>query len=445
MAKLYKVFNNLIHEFDIKNISYAVIGNYNMLPYHTDNDIDIWVNDYKRAFLILTSVTNDHNLKLYMHNETANGSNNYFFYEENGNLEIIKIDLMTETAWKSLFPIVNSEIIARNRKKFKDFYIVNEDLEGCMHLLYPLITYGIIKEKYKDKLNLLSNSKTFKILLNSLLGKTLSSKLIYFLNNKDFKKVKSLRGKCRRRIIFNFLGRFDLKGIIKLLRFIYSIIFRMYHKNGLIIAFTGIDGAGKTTIMKNLLNRSNYFFSNKKSKQFYWRPFLLPRISSIFGGNGQRELYDNSGKRVVSDSILSNMFSFIKYIYYSIDFIIGKLKYILSTHTGGLVMFDRYHLDNVIYPERFGFRVNKKIMRFFDKFIIPKPDLIFFFNARAEVLHDRKFELNISEIKKQQFDYVNEINLRSNIITINTEKTPVSSINQVLSFCLNFMYERNIK
>jgi hypothetical protein len=116
-------------QLELNNVDYCVVGNYYELPEYTSNDVDLWAGDTDVALSILLKCSQQIGLKLYMQNKTANGSNNYFYVVKQGKIDIIKIDLMRETAYKSVIPIVTSDLIKKNRIKYKNFFVANELLE----------------------------------------------------------------------------------------------------------------------------------------------------------------------------------------------------------------------------------------------------------------------------------------------------------------------------
>jgi len=440
---LEKLLIQYFYFLEENNINYCVIGNYKQLPQYTTNDVDFWVEDKEKAEKLLLELAKNLNIKLYMQNKTANGTNNYFYYKyEDNSVKIIKIDLMTETAYKSIIPIVTSEIIQNNRKKYKNFYVANELVEGIMHLFYPLITFGFVKEKYRDKIFTLISNNEYRNEIINILGSDEGKKLISNIENTAWEKIEKDSKKIKNIFIFKTLKTFDLKRVKIIISFFSTIVNRIFTKNGLVISFTGIDGAGKTSIKNYFVENSEKFFTKNRTKEFYWRPFLLPRVATIIKSQGQKEVLDNSGRRVLKKTFTTKIKNYLKYSYYILDFIFGQIKYFKESHTGGLVIFDRYHFDNVIYPERFGFTVNKKIMRFMDKWIVPQPDLLFYLTANSKTLYERKYEIDIDEINKQKEIYKKEIDLRGDIITISTDGSFNYTIEEILLTCLEFMSKR---
>ncbi|MBE9489610.1 MAG: hypothetical protein IMY67_04900 [Bacteroidetes bacterium] len=424
-------------------IRYCVIGNYEKLPEYTSNDVDFWVDDVSLSLNVLMKSAKEVGLNIYMQNIIANGSNNYFYTVIEGKIEIVKIDLMNETAYKSFIPIVSSDLINKNRIKFKTFFVANELIEGVMHLLYPLITFGTVKKKYRDKIFNLSSSVDFKDILVDILGDKLGGNIFYEIQKNNWEMIERNAVKIKKYLLLKMLMELNFKRLIIIFKYLYSVFKRSFNKNGIVISFTGVDGAGKSSIKDYLIDNSDKYFAKARNKEFYWRPFLLPRIANVVGSKGQKEILDISGKRIVNSNFLDNFKGMIKYFYYVADFIFGQIKYFKVSHTGGLVVFDRYHFDNIIYPERFGFKLSKRFMRFFDKYIIPQPDILFYFTADSNVLYERKHEIDVDEINVQKSIYAEEMNIHKNIITISTDGSFDGSVDDVLLKCFNFMSLRN--
>ena len=435
---LERFFQNL----EASSIEYCVIGNYQLLPDHTDNDVDFWVADTSKSLELLLQCAQQVGLNLYMQNKTAVGSNNYFYASNGQEFEIIKIDLMSETAYKSLVPIVPSEQIKNNRVKYNDFFVANENIESVMHLLYPLVTFGVVKEKYKEKIQSFASSEKFNKTVCEIVGSTVGKPLLENAKNGDWAQIENNSAKVKRALFMKMLVQINLERVFVFIKFVESIVLRTVRKNGIVIGFTGIDGAGKSTIKEHIVENSDRFFAKNRRREYYWRPFLLPKISKTIGVKGQSEKYDDSGRRVITPSFFNGVKNLVKYIYYLVDFVFGQMKYFICSHTGGVVVFDRYHFDNIIYPERFGFSLNKPLMRFFDKYVVPQPDILFYFTAESNVLYNRKKELDLNEIESQKQIYKDEMSIRKDIVQINTDGTLEESLHDVLLRCFELMHKR---
>jgi thymidylate kinase len=432
-----KMFTSFVEELECTDIQYCVIGNYEKLPYETENDVDFWVDDLDLSLTLLLKSAKPLGLKLYMHNKTANGTNNYFYRVHGEKVDVVKIDLMSETAYKSIIPLVSSDTIKDNREIYRGFYVANAFVEGVMHLLYPLVSFSIVKQKYREKLTLLSADAQFSSLLGEVLGNELGGDIQAMLEDESWDEIEKTSPKVKQYFIVATLTKLTLKRVLIFAKFFRTILARVFKKNGITIAFTGIDGAGKSSIKQHIIDNSDKYFSKGRVAEFYWRPFLLPRLASAFGVAGQREAYDDTGRRLVKqDQLFLSVRHFFKYAYYVADFILGQSKYFICVHTGGVAVFDRYHFDNIVYPERFGFSMNKSIMRFFDRWVVPQPDILFYFTAKTESLYDRKRELGIDEINSQKELYNREMIQRGGVKVIQTNCSFDDSVREVLAITM---------
>ncbi len=81
-------------------------------------------------------------------------------------------------------------------------------------------------------------------------------------------------------------------------------------------------------------------------------------------------------------------------------------------------------------------------MRLFDKYIIPQPDLLFYFTADSKVLYERKHEIGLDEISKQKILYTSEIERSNAIVKIETDGPIEDSVQEVLLECFQYMGKR---
>jgi thymidylate kinase len=429
-------FDNL----NTQNISYCVCGNYDQLPEYTAHDIDIWTEDVDELEKILFQVAKKNNFILYLSNRTANGSNNFFYQITNSDMEFVRIDILKECAWLSFVPIIQAQQIADDKVKHKNFYVAEPIIETSMHLLYPLINQGIVKEKYRDKIHLLHDNEKFESLLVKSLGKSAATKLINKIKLRNWTDIENNVSYYRLKLVLTKIYQENLNFVNFIYCFIQSNIKRLFKPSGLFIVFLGPDGCGKTTLINHLSNSLEQSFLKKRN--YYWRPFILPRLRRLLPF--WKNLSCTQSQEDKSDIKLTKtnkVLFLVKFIYYFLDYIIGRLKYQSLWSRGGLVIFDRYYYDHIVYPERFGFIVSRKIMLFFEK-IIPKPDIMFFLYASPDTLIQRKQELSLAEIRRQLQDYDDLITKIPFACKIDTSESIAVVEKKIIKICLDYMSER---
>lgn len=162
---------------------------------------------------------------------------------------------------------------------------------------------------------------------------------------------------------------------------------------GLMVAFLGTDGSGKTTIINGLpayLKEHGVYYD---ITYYHWRPGYIVKK-------------DPSKEGVRVDNPHANpQYGFIKSL---IKFIIINFDYLLGYHfdvkkrikKGELVIFDRYFYDYYLDKLRYRLSLSDSFMHLF-QFMIPKPDMTFLLLGTPEVLYERKREVSVEEIKEQ--------------------------------------------
>jgi thymidylate kinase len=159
------------------------------------------------------------------------------------------------------------------------------------------------------------------------------------------------------------------------------------------ICLYGIDGVGKSTTI-NIL--ASCFFEECEVEVRQWRPGWLPPLHILV--NRQSQII-----RVKDDLIIprkeAGKLSFLRLLYYSIDFIIGAI-YDKIKSSNKMIFFDRYYLDLFVNPERFGIKPTIWIKWFY--YIVPKNNLNILLYGDTKQIHERKPELPLEVIQMHQ-------------------------------------------
>jgi thymidylate kinase len=172
--------------------------------------------------------------------------------------------------------------------------------------------------------------------------------------------------------------------------------FLINSKKSKIITFSGVDGAGKTTILrefKELLEKKY----RRNVVELRHRPSVLPILSAIKHGKKEAEkktmeVLPRTGNNK------SKLSSYIRFFYYLIDYILGQWI-ILFKHglRGEIIIYDRYYFDFINDAKRTNIRLNENFIKFFYKFVF-KPDMNIFLYAPPEVILSRKQEMDKESI-----------------------------------------------
>ena len=178
---------------------------------------------------------------------------------------------------------------------------------------------------------------------------------------------------------------------------------------GFIVTFSGVDGAGKTTIIQEVTS----ILGKKYRKEVVYlrhRPGLLPIISTLKYGsreNAEKKTTERLPRTGSNKSILSSIFRFA---YYYTDYMIGQVyvyfRYIIR---GKVVIYDRYYFDFINDSVRSNIRLNRRFIKALYRFIY-KPKFNFYLYEEAEVILQRKKELDLAQIKELNGKYFSLFN-----------------------------------
>ncbi|MFT4661431.1 MAG: thymidylate kinase [Patiriisocius sp.] len=179
----------------------------------------------------------------------------------------------------------------------------------------------------------------------------------------------------------------------------------MIYRRGLVITFSGVDGAGKTTIIENVKSRLQSKY-RKDVVLLRHRPGILPILSAMKHGKEAAEQIASvtMPRKGKNKSVLSSL---ARFAYYFSDYMIGQVyvyfKYVLR---GKIVLYDRYYFDFINDAKRSNIQLNRSFLKALYRLVF-KPKLNFFLYADAETILARKQEMIAPEIDQLTILYKN--------------------------------------
>lgn len=178
---------------------------------------------------------------------------------------------------------------------------------------------------------------------------------------------------------------------LKYIRIKINLVFsRLLKRPSLTICFLGPDGSGKSTLIESLRNQSLFI----SDSYFHLKPIKSNKSSS-------NQVVENPHEYPV----YSKFKSYLKLLYLIIQYNIGWFINILPlTFKPSLIIFDRYFDDIIVDYKRYRYGGKISIVKF-ARYFIPKPDLYFLLSANELVIHNRKKEVSINELKRQIMGY----------------------------------------
>ena len=419
---------------NVAGIRYVVLRNYDYLPDRMiDGDIDILVDAHEmtRVASILRDMDFVVSAEIYPH---------YFaIYFQKHDGVWLKLDLVTDVyCGRRLRFRVNGQLrenLLYRRQLFRGFFKPSPEDEIIHLLLHSLLDKGFFKIDYQNKINDLFqndiNLTHLKSSLDNLWGSSRGDHVITLLKNQEFEALEKEKKKLLQNVIKN-ASPLAIYQVISTLG--TRVVHRVIGRKGLLVAFLGPDGSGKTTLARRLaaahIFPTHYVYMGSGN---YILPtsHLIERIS-----RGLRKKHNDSKMREEKIHILERLLRYLKetakLCHDMAEFL---TRYLFLSYRfyrkGHLVINDRYIYDLLLDRERFGRHpvIEKIILR-----LLPKPDLLLFLETSTQTMHQRKGEhsLDILESMKQGYRSLQEYFPNHQIIE--TDDTVTSSLNEIVGY-----------
>lgn len=403
LSSLFSGLNN-------KGVPYCILRNYEGLPEsNSSKDVDILIesNMLEVSRDILSQTAKETNAKYYSE-QHFQAIECFDFYTEK--MDSVKVDFFFNFETRGAKFLDGEEILGKKRA-FKSFFVADEVHDAVISWLKPLITGGVIKEKYREKIISVASKKTkeFKECTTHVVGNSLSNKLMPLILDHRLdetleytyriKIVAWLRSLIREpyRVIKNFLIHYAVEVKRQIL----------FPKKKMVVII-GPDGTGKTTVIEKLSDHISELckYDKKKVKIFHFRPSMLPNLKRLLTPNKSRAT-DEEFTRPHRAQPSGFIMSLFRQLYYFTDYTVGyfiKVRPLFAK--GNLVFFDRYFYDFIVDPARSRVKLPQFIPLFLMK-LVPKPKVAIYLDNDTETILKRKQELSKNELSRQLTEYRN--------------------------------------
>lgn len=291
--------------------------------------------------------------------------------------------------------------------------------------LFYALNHARVPEKYKPYGEVLRNSdKEIDGLLHA-----------YFADGTG--------GPALRRLVKKQECNRGISGWINRLNYLKDIASGLLNRPGMVITFSGVDGAGKSTVIENIRWNLDKQL-RKKVVVIRHRPSLIPILSAWTKGKAQAEK-DAAQSLPRQGNNYSLASSALRFAYYYADYFLGQFYiYFRYVMRGYVVLYDRYYFDFINDSRRSNIKLPAGVTRFAYRLLL-KPDLNFFLYADAQLILQRKQELDagtITRLTEQYLSLFSQLDQKSRTKRyIPVENTNLS---QTLQFVMNRIHQPNI-
>lgn len=423
-------------EFLNQNADYAVLRNYEGLPdKNTSRDIDIIItakslHSIKKRLIDLIDKSgwkiinylNSDRLITYV----------CAHIDANGKADLIQWDFFINTSVFGILLMDAKEFLAH--KQFNGFlYYVGIECQFLDKYLYNRAVGSSYPAKYHATRSAAENLPAVSEKLQALFGKP---------------TVEACDRASSRKLLFHAILA-NLKNpftfVARVSKFLYTFSKNYICSNtGFSIGFTGPDGSGKTTVIDLMIKEFGEVFRQAHS-YYHFRPTLFGNLGEVAHSAGLKKEVDREYDKPHRGGKTSAFNSFLRLIYYTIDYIVGYfIKVKSKTRITHLVIFDRYYTDIICDSRRSRIYLNPKFLYRWGRLFIPSLDYNILLTASTETILARKKELDESGIQaiNGKIDYLSD---KKGYLKILNEDAPGNAVQKILTQIFEKQHTKNLK
>ena len=307
----------------------------------------------------------------------------------------LQIDLLTKLQRKEIEYGNHKEILNKTQKiNGVKTYSTTAYFEHVV--LFNYLNGKGISQKHYEKFILMGGTGTLVRGFNNRFG----------TNFPDFKSMTKFDESQKSKIITTLHNRPEnslVNRVSRMAKYALAAVKQIIKPSGSIITFSGVDGAGKSTVLHHIekMLQNQY---RKNVIVLRHRPSVFPILSALTLGKKAAE--EKSMSTLPRTGKKQNPFSsLLRFAYYFLDYQIGQVYiYFKYVARGYVVLYDRYYFDFILDGRRTSIDLGTAFPKFLYKFIY-KPTLNIFLFADAETILKRKQELSATVIEQLTTNY----------------------------------------
>jgi len=447
MNQLHQCLNFLFEVLEREKIGYCILRDYEHLPEKKaeNSDIDMIVarNEAAKLDEIFLQLSLRFQLKLLpIVRRSYVKSYRLSKVDLQGSFFLI-VDIHTDEEFYG-FVYLHGEEVLKRRRKYKNFYIPGPLDEAIVSWFSSYLSGGFIKKKHVGAiLKAIEDHKVeFPIALSSIIGRKVARRLSSLIEREGLESTLRLRRAVVWRVLLNSFKRRPFRQLIKVFLFFFAELRIRIRPPGIMVAFIGPDGSGKSTIALEVFKRISNVVHSEKSRVIHWRPGFLPRLGYVYKPWKWKDVNAAPNTSPHASAPSGPLLSIVRLSYYLIDFTVG---FFFRTYRllirNAFIFFDRYYYDIIIDPSRSRIRLPPWVLKLFLP-LVPKPDVTIYLDASPETLCARKPELPLCELARQVREFRELISHLPSPHIISTERPLCESVYEVSSAIIDRISEQ---
>jgi thymidylate kinase len=359
---------------------------------HSDLDILIDRQDYKRVKINIEKHPSVMKLKVA---SKASMKQLFIFFKDHS---FLQVDLLFGFYRKSLEYMGRIEIMEHAYRNQEDILVcANHHLLEHV-FLFQILNFSGVPSKYIKYFNDLGPEEKQRL-----------EKYLFKKYNLIGSQLEQLEKYDRRNLLLvhNWLKiqprNKGLSRVRKRLLYFADILQQIRSNRGFTITFSGVDGAGKSTIIREVREILEFKY-RRDVVVLRHRPSILPILSAYKHGKAaaEQKAADTLPRQGGNKNSLSSL---VRFGYYYTDYLLGQLYVKVKYHWRGYaVLYDRYYFDFIIDGRRSNIDLPAWMTTFLYRFVY-HPPLNLFLYADAETIRQRKQELELESIVELTSEY----------------------------------------
>lgn len=333
-------------------------------------------------------------------------------------ISIVHFDVFPTFSWGG-YVLIDNKTLLDNADESTIYHTAAPEVEAVTKLFIRLLHNGYIKTKYKKDILAVFCARPEEVrkIMRGFLDENATEYVRNAVHTEQWAElekhreylVKTIKRKAKRRMVEQkkYLVRKAMK------------------KAGIMVAFEGTDGSGKSTIINSLPEVLGNSFPEGMMDYYHWRPGFVKKEKKT----------DNGESVVVTEphakKPYGKMKSFVKFMFFNLDYILGYWCVVRwQIAKGHLVIFDRYYYDYYLDKLRYRLSISDTVLDLF-KGVIPKPDITFLLVGDPKILYERKREISVNEIQEQIERLIKNESKFNNSVVIDVNKSVEDVVNDV--------------